>query len=156
MNNNMPSFGTKKATPIRAADKKSEDMILVLVFTFEPYSNEPIQISYSLEPEVVRENEPAKLVFRITNRNETDYKIQFIFTTESKIKIYAGTEELLSNNIYNFTIGAYERNQVREFSILGSLEENIASSKYQIHLEVKVDQNIVTELARDIYLTVNE
>jgi hypothetical protein len=131
-------------------------VILVLVLTFEPYSNEPIQISNSLEPEVVRENEPAKLIFRITNKNETNYKIQFIFTTENKIKIYAGTEELLLNNIYNFTIGAYERDQVREFTVLGSLEENIASSKYQIHLEVMVDQNIIPELARDIYLTVNE
>jgi hypothetical protein len=131
-------------------------LILVLVFTFEPYSSEPIQISYSLEPEIVRENEPAKLVFRITNKNETDYKIKFLFTTESIIKIYAGTEELLLNNIYNFTIGAYERNQVREFTVLGSLEENIASSKYQIHLEVMVDQNIIPELARDIYLTINE
>jgi len=129
-------------------------IIVVGYVSFKPTSNLPIKISYSLDPSTVKENEPAKLTFSITNINETYHDVQFVFNTSSRLKIYAGTEELLENNAYNFTIGAYERNQDREFTVVGSLEENIAGSKYQIHLQVRLDKQIIPELSKTIYLTV--
>jgi hypothetical protein len=131
-------------------------LVLILIFTFEPQWDQPVKISHSLDPKVVKENEPAKLIFTITNVNETNHEVQFIFATETKIEIYAGTDELLPNNAYNFTIGAYERDQVREFTILGSLEENISSATYQIQLQVSIDEQIVPELTRNIYLSIIE
>ena len=130
--------------------------ILIAYFSFEPESNLPLKISYSLDPSTVKENDPAKLTFSITNVNETFHEVQFIFNTDSRLAIYAGTEELLSNNIYNFTIGDYEADQVREFTIVGSLEENIASSRYQVQLQVSLNKQIVPELTKNIYLTVTE
>lgn len=130
--------------------------ILVAYFYFESESNLPLKISYSLDPSTVKENDPANLTFSIINVNKTFHEVQFIFNTDSRLKIYAGTEELLINNIYNFTIGFYEADQVREFTIIGSLEENIAESRYQIELQVSLDKQIVPELTRNIYLTVTE
>jgi len=129
-------------------------IIVVGYVSFKPTSNLPIKISYSLDPSTVKENEPAKLTFSITNINETFHDVQFVFNTSSRLKIYAGTEELLENNVYNFTIGYYERDQDREFTVVGSLEENIAGSKYQIHLQVRLDKQIIPELSKTIYLTV--
>jgi len=130
--------------------------ILIAYFSFEPESNLPLKISYSLDPSTVKENDPTKLSFSITNVNETFHEVQFIFNTDSRLAIYAGTDELLPNNIYNFTIGDYEADQVREFTIIGSLEENIARSRYQIQLQVSLDKQIVPELTKNIYLTVTE
>ena len=130
--------------------------ILIAYFSFEPKSNLPLKISYYLDPSTVKENEPTKLTFSITNVNETFHEVQFFFNTDSKLAIYAGTDELLPNNIYNFTIGDYEADQVREFTIIGSLEENIARSRYQIQLQVSLDKQIVPELTKNIYLTVTE
>jgi len=130
--------------------------ILIAYFYFEPESNLPLKISYSLDPSTVKVNNPAKLNFSITNVNETFHEVQFIFNTDSRLEIYAGTDELLTNNIYNFTIGFYEADQVREFIIIGSLEENIARARYQIQLQVSLDKQIVPELTKNIYLTVTE
>ena len=123
-------------------------------YFFEPEPKLPIKISYSLDPQTVKENAPATLNFTITNVNETSHEIQFIFNTDPRIKIYAGTEQLLSNNTYYFTLGDYERDQTRTFTLYGSLEENIASSRYKIKLQVKLDKQIIQELTKDIYLTV--
>lgn len=131
-------------------------LVLVLIFKFEPEWDHPIKISYSLDPASVVENEPAKLVFTITNVNESSHQVQFTFVTETRIEIYAGTEELLPNYIYNFTIGAYERDQVREFTIIGSLEENISSSTYQIQLKVSIDRQMIPELTENMYLEITE
>ena len=128
-------------------------MVVGYVF-FKPTPSLPIKISYSLDPSTVKENDPAKLTFSITNVNETFHDIRFVFNTTSRLKIYAGTDELLKNNTYNFTIGSYERNQDREFTVVGSLEENIASSKYQIQLQVFLNEKIIPELSKIIYLTV--
>jgi len=128
-------------------------MVVGYVF-FKPTPSLPIKISYSLDPSTVKENDPAKLTFSITNVNETFHDIRFVFNTTSRLKIYAGTDELLKNNTYNFTISSYERNQDREFTVVGSLEENIASSKYQIQLQVFLNEKIIPELSKIIYLTV--
>jgi hypothetical protein len=129
-------------------------IIVVGLFLFEPKSNLPIRISYSLDPSTVKENEPAKLIFSITNVNETFHDIRFVFITTSRLKIYAGADELLKNNTYNFTIDSYERDQDREFTVVGSLEENIASSKYQIQLQVFLNEKIIPELSKTISLTI--
>ena len=130
--------------------------VLIIYFTYEPDSNLPLKISYSLDPSTIKENEPTKLTFSITNANKTFHEVQFIFNTDPGLSIYAGTEELLPNNNYNFTIGDYETDQVREFTIIGSLEENIESTRYQIQLQVNLDNQIVPELTKNIYLTVTE
>ena len=129
-------------------------IIVVGYISFKPTPNLPIKISYSLDPSTVKENDPAKLTFSITNVNETFHDIRFVFNTTSRLKIYAGADELLKDNTYNFTIDSYERTQDREFTVVGSLEENIASSKYQIQLQVFLNEEIIPELSRTIYLTV--
>ena len=60
-----------------------------------------------------------------TNVNETFHEVQFIFNRDSRLAIYAGNEELLPNNIYNFTVGDYETDQVREFTIIGHLKKTL-------------------------------
>jgi len=122
--------------------------------SFEPESNLPIQITYSLNPTTVKENELATLTFSITNTNETFHDVEFIFNTNSKLKIYIGTEEILDNTPYKFTIGDFERNQNREFTVTGTLKENTVSSNYQINLQVSLDQQILPDLSKTIYLTV--
>lgn len=122
--------------------------------SFEPESNLPFQITYSLNPTTVKENELATLTFSITNRNETFHDVEFIFNTNSKLKIYIGTEEILDNTPYKFTIGDFERNQNREFTVTGTLKENTVSSNYQINLQVSLDQQILPDLSKTIYLTV--
>ena len=122
--------------------------------SFEPQANLPIQITYNLNPTTVKENELATLSFSITNTNETFHEIEFIFNTNSRLKIYIGTEEIFDNTPYQFTMGDFERNQNREFTVTGTLNENTASSKYQIYLQVKLDQQILPELSKTIYLTV--
>ena len=122
--------------------------------SFKPENNLPIQITYSLNPTTVKENELATLTFSITNTNETFHDVEFIFNTNSRLKIYIGTEEIFDNTSYTFTIGDFERNQNREFTVTGTLQENTASSKYQINLQVSLDQQIIPELSKTIYLTV--
>lgn len=122
--------------------------------SFEPENNFPIQITYSLNPTTVKENELATLTFSITNRNETFHDVEFIFNTNSRLKIYIGTEEILDNTPYKFTIGDFERNQNREFTVTGTLKENTVSSNYQINLQVSLDQQILPDLSKTIYLTV--
>lgn len=129
-------------------------IIVVGYIFFEPKSNLPIKISYSLDPSTVKENDPAKLTFSITNVNETFHDVRFVFNTSSRLEIFAGTDELLENNAYDFTISSYERDQDREFTVVGSLEENIASSRYQIQLQVFLNEKIIPELSKTIYLTV--
>ena len=129
-------------------------IIYSVVISFEPENNLPIKISYSLDPSTVKENEIATLTFSITNNNETFHDIEFVFHTNSRLKIYSGTEEIFDNTPYKFTIGDYERTQNREFTVAGSLKENIASSKYQIQLQVSLDQQILPDLSKTIYLTV--
>ena len=133
-------------------------VISVILYTgsisFEPESNLPIKITYSLNPTTVKENELATLTFSITNTNETFHDIEFIFNTNSRLKIYIGTQEIVDNSSYKFTIGDFERNQDREFTVTGSLKENTASSKYQIQLQVSLDQQILPDLSKTIYLTV--
>ena len=122
--------------------------------SFDPESNLPIQITYSLNTTTVKENELATLTFSITNTNETFHDVEFIFNTNSKLKIYIGTEEILDNTPYKFTIGDFERNQNREFTVTGTLKENTVSSNYQINLQVSLDQQILPDLSKTIYLTV--
>lgn len=122
--------------------------------SFTPENNLPFQITYSLKPTAVKENELATLTFSITNKNETFHDVEFIFNTNSRLKIYIGTEEIFDNTPYKFTIGEFERNQNREFTVTGTLAENTASSQYQINLQVKLDQQILPELSKTIYLTV--
>lgn len=122
--------------------------------SFTPENNLPFQITYSLKPTTVKENELATLTFSITNKNETFHDVEFIFNTNSRLKIYIGTEEIFDNTPYKFTIGEFERNQNREFTVTGTLAENTASSQYQINLQVKLDQQILPELSKTIYLTV--
>lgn len=122
--------------------------------SFTPDNNLPFQITYSLKPTTVKENELATLTFSITNKNETFHDVEFIFNTNSRLKIYIGTEEIFDNTPYKFTIGEFERNQNREFTVTGTLAENTASSQYQINLQVKLDQQILPELSKTIYLTV--
>jgi hypothetical protein len=122
--------------------------------SFTPENNFPFQITYSLNPTTVKENELATLTFSITNKNETFHDVEFIFNTNTRLKIYIGTEEIFDNTPYKFTIGEFERNQNREFTVTGTLAENTASSQYQINLQVKLDQQILPELSKTIYLTV--
>lgn len=129
-------------------------IIYVGSISFEPENNLPIQITYSLNPTTVKENELATLTFSITNTNETFHDLEFIFNTNSRLKIYIGTEEIFDNTPYRFTIGDFERNQNREFTVTGTLNENTASSKYQINLQVGLDQQILPDLSKTIYLTV--
>jgi len=129
-------------------------VIVIGLVSFRPTSNIPIKLSYSLDPSTVEENEPAKLTFSVKNLDGNFHNLEFVFNTSSRIKIYAGTENLLKNNTFPFAIGDYERDQDREFTLVGSLEENVASSKYKIQLEVHVDGEILPELSKTIYLTV--
>lgn len=129
-------------------------IIYVGSLSLKPENNLPIQITYSLIPTTVKENELATLTFSITNTNETFHDVEFIFNTNSRLKIYIGTEEIFDNTPYKFTIGDFERNQNREFTVTGTLNENTASSKYQINLQVGLDQQILPDLSKTIYLTV--
>ena len=131
-------------------------VVLVISFPFDPQSNLPVRITYTLEPSTVLENEPASLTFSITNANETFHEVQFVFNTEDRVDVYAGSEQLLVDKTYNFSLGDYERFQVREFTIVASLEENVASTRYQIKVLVNLDGQVVPELTKDIYLTVTE
>ncbi len=131
-------------------------IIVIGSVSFRPPSDLPIKVSYSLDHSTIEENESAKLTVSVKNQDGNSHEVEFFFNTSSRIKIYAGNETLLEKNTFNFEMGDYERDQDREFTVVGSLEENVVNSKYRIRLEVQVDGETLPELSKNIYLTIKK
>lgn len=116
----------------------------------------PISVKSSLDPSTIRENERAKLTLSFENSDLKTHDIKLVFDTSPRILIYAGTEQLLQDKTYSFTLEAVDPSEERVFTVTGSLEEKVSSCEYPINLKIYVDGNELQKTWDDIVLIVKK
>ena len=130
-------------------------IIFVLVISFVPKGPKPpVDIECSLDPLTITQNERSLLTISIENLDLKTHEIKFVFDASSRISIYAGTERLLEQNTYAFTLDATNPSERKAFTMSGSLDQKVSSAQYPILLKVYVNGNELAKNWDDLLLTV--
>lgn len=128
--------------------------VIFMSQSFQP--KPPIEVMWSLDPSVVKENERSKLTLTFSNLDLKTHEVKVSFDTSPRILVYEGNEHLLQQNKYTFVLEASDPSEQRVFTLSGNLEAGTLGSQYPILFNVLVDGNELSKNWSDPVLTIQK
>ncbi len=131
---------------------------------FQPSSPlPPVRITrFSLDSLDIRGGQNTTLTVVIENLNRTrDHQIEYRFNVSKMVLIYEKGKEDLLNRVgsyynHNFTLATGNPSLMTEFTVTGTIHEDVQFSGYSLVFSVYVDGEKLQKTWNDLTLTVRE